>query len=143
MKVKSNLNSDEDNGSEPLLLHQTGLGGVCPLRELRPQTHHMPIPQKCVNKTSSVFAQIILQVDGKFDVKDKSISLKISSNVFIKKWIIFILFLLLFFYLFTFRERRREREREGEKHQCVRDTLIGCLSHAPKWGPGLQPRLVP
>ena len=22
-------------------------------------------------------------------------------------------------------------EREGEKHQCVRDTLIGCLLHAP------------
>ena len=34
--------------------------------------------------------------------------------------------------LFIFRERRRE----GEKHQCVRDTLISCLSHAPYWGAG-------
>ena len=40
------------------------------------------------------------------------------------------------FYLFTSREKRREGEREGEKHQCVRDVLIGCLSHAPEWGPG-------
>ena len=31
-------------------------------------------------------------------------------------------------------------EREGEKHQCVRDTSIGCLSHTPNWRPGLQPR---
>ena len=40
------------------------------------------------------------------------------------------------FYLFTFRERGREGEGVGEEHQCVRDTLIGCLSHVPKWGPG-------
>ena len=25
-------------------------------------------------------------------------------------------------------------EKEGEKHLC------GCLSHAPNWGPGLQPK---
>ena len=37
----------------------------------------------------------------------------------------------------------REGEREGEKYQCMRDTSIGCLSHAPNWGPGLQPRHVP
>ena len=36
-----------------------------------------------------------------------------------------------------FRERRREGEREGEKCvRCVRETSIGCLSQAPKWGPG-------
>ena len=34
-------------------------------------------------------------------------------------------------YLFTFRERGREGEREGEKQQCARDTLMGCLLHAP------------
>ena len=33
-----------------------------------------------------------------------------------------------------------EGEGEGEKHQCVRDTLIGCLLHALNWGPGPQPR---
>ena len=48
-------------------------------------------------------------------------------------------FLLDFTYL-LFRERGREGEKEGEKQQCVRDTLISCLSHAPKWGPGAQPR---
>ena len=46
-------------------------------------------------------------------------------------------FFFLRFYLFTFRERGREVEREGEK-QCV-----VCLSCAPYWGPGLQPRHVP
>ena len=41
------------------------------------------------------------------------------------------------------RERGREQEREGEKHQCGRDTSTGCLLHAPKGGPGPQPRHVP
>ena len=45
--------------------------------------------------------------------------------------------------LFLFREMGRVGAREGEKHQCVRDTLAGCLSHAPNQGPGLQPRHVP
>ena len=35
----------------------------------------------------------------------------------------------------------RERGREGERG---RETLVcGCLSHAPYWGPGPQPRHVP
>ena len=48
-------------------------------------------------------------------------------------------------YLFTFGVSGREggREREGKKHQCVRETSISCLSHAPNWGPGGQPRHVP
>ena len=46
-----------------------------------------------------------------------------------------ILFFLRF-YLFTFREGGREREREGEKHQCARDTFIGCFLNAPIWGCG-------
>ena len=41
-----------------------------------------------------------------------------------------------------FREEGREGERKGEKHRCVRETLIGCLSHAPSWGPGPQSRYV-
>jgi len=57
----------------------------------------MQVPYKHVNKTSSVFSQIILQVDGKLDFKDKTmplktLSLKISSSVFFKKWIIKIIF---------------------------------------------------
>ena len=52
-------------------------------------------------------------------------------------------FFVLIFYLFTFRARGREGERQGEKQQCVRATSIHCLSHAPYWGPGLQPRHVP
>ena len=32
-----------------------------------------------------------------------------------------------------------EGEREGEKHPCARDTSIGCLSHAPSWGPARNP----
>ena len=46
------------------------------------------------------------------------------------------------FYL-LFREREKEGEKEGEEHQYVRDTLIGCLSPAPNWGPGAEPRHVP
>lgn len=50
----------------------------------------MQVPYKHVNKTSSVFSQIILQVDGKLDFKDKTmplktLGLKISSSVFFKK----------------------------------------------------------
>ena len=37
---------------------------------------------------------------------------------------------------YLFRETGREGEREGEKDQCVRETSIGCLLHAPKWGLG-------
>ena len=42
-----------------------------------------------------------------------------------------------------FLERGGEGERKGERHQCVRDTSIGCLSHVPYWPPGPQPRHVP
>ena len=38
------------------------------------------------------------------------------------------------FYLFTFRERGREGEREGEKHWCVSDRLISCLSKTAPTG---------
>ena len=48
-----------------------------------------------------------------------------------------------FIYLFILREMGREEEREGEKHRCVRETSIGCLSHTLNQGPGLQPRHVP
>ena len=40
-------------------------------------------------------------------------------------------------YLFIFGERGREGEREGEKYQCERETLTGCLFHAPH--PGAEP----
>ena len=37
-------------------------------------------------------------------------------------------------FIYVFRERRREGEREEEKHQCERETLIGCLLYAPRQG---------
>ena len=40
-------------------------------------------------------------------------------------------------FIYFFREGGRERERGRETSVC------GCLSCAPKWGPGLQPRQVP
>ena len=46
------------------------------------------------------------------------------------------LFLIKVF-IYLFRERGREGERERETSIC------GCLSHAPYWGTGLQPRHVP
>ena len=48
-------------------------------------------------------------------------------------------FFFLRLYLFTFRERRRE----GEKHQCVRDTLIGCLSGTPTGDLACNPGMCP
>ena len=38
-------------------------------------------------------------------------------------------------FIHLFLERGREVERET--------SMCGCLSHAPYWGPGLQPRHVP
>ena len=38
---------------------------------------------------------------------------------------------------FIFREGKGERKRGRETSMC------GCLSHAPYWGPSLQPRHVP
>ena len=46
-------------------------------------------------------------------------------------------------FIYFFLERGEGMEKEGEKHQCVGDTSISCLSHTPNWGPGLQPRHVP
>ena len=40
-----------------------------------------------------------------------------------------------FIYSF-FLERVERRERDGEKHQCPRETSIGCLLHTPNLGPG-------
>ena len=31
----------------------------------------------------------------------------------------------------------------GQKHQCVREISISCLSHASSWGSGPQPRHMP
>ena len=46
------------------------------------------------------------------------------------------LFIYLFIYLFIFREGEgREKERET--------SVCGCLSDAPYWEPGLQPKYVP
>ena len=48
-------------------------------------------------------------------------------------WHFFLSLLKIFIYLLL-RERGTEGERKGEKHQCVRDTLIVCLSHSPNRG---------
>ena len=47
----------------------------------------------------------------------------------------------VFTYLFL--ERGQGREKEREKYRCARDVSISYLSHAPNWGPGVQPRHVP
>ena len=39
-------------------------------------------------------------------------------------------------FIYVFLESGEGWEKEGEKHQCVRETLVGCLSNAPSWGPG-------
>ena len=41
---------------------------------------------------------------------------------------------------FIVRGGGRKQEREGEKYGCVRETLVGCLSCAPRQGLNPQPR---
>ena len=51
--------------------------------------------------------------------------------------------MIFYFVLFIHREGGKKGKREEEKHRCVRETSIGCLSHSPNRKPGLQPRRVP
>ena len=65
-------------------------------------------------------------------------SFETLTDVVILLWIF--TFLKCFFikdFIFT---ERREKE---EKHRCVRETPIGCLSYAPNQGPGWQPGMCP
>ena len=51
-----------------------------------------------------------------------------------------------FFYkkkIYYYQTEGREGERKGKKHQCERETWIGCLPYDPNGGPGTQPRHVP
>ena len=50
-------------------------------------------------------------------------------------------FFKCFIYLFLERGEGREKERDGNID--VRETWIACLSRAPNWEPGPQPRQVP
>ena len=43
-------------------------------------------------------------------------------------------FFFLRFYVFIFREKGKEAEREGEKHQCERETMMGCLFYVLQLG---------
>ena len=54
-----------------------------------------------------------------------------------KRRVLFCLFVLFIL------ERGREGEREGEKHRCVKEALINCLSQTPSRAPGPQPSHVP
>ena len=70
-------------------------------------------------------------------------------------WVIFVYFLFVilteipmgFFVLLKnislFRERGREGERQGEKHLCVREPSVSCLSHMPNLAPGPHPGMCP
>ena len=57
-----------------------------------------------------------------------------SYTAFLSTSSLFYFFKKYFIYLFLERGEGKERGRESS---------IGCLSHAPNWGPGLQPRHVP
>nr|KAF6292159.1 hypothetical protein mPipKuh1_009768 [Pipistrellus kuhlii] len=68
-------------------------------------------------------------------------------NVFLFCFVVFVNLHLRIFIPLLSRESGREggrgkraREREREKHQCERDTWIGCLQHTPNWqpNPGFQ-----
>ena len=44
------------------------------------------------------------------------------------------LFFIIKYFIYLFLGRGREGEKEGEKHWCVRESLIGCLSYMPPPG---------
>ena len=55
-------------------------------------------------------------------------------------WLFDLLKKVLFIYLVL--ERGEEEERE-EKHECVKETLSGCLSQAPSWDLSCKPGMCP
>ena len=110
----------EGNLSHALLLASSTLSSVLPV-----SSHHLP--SMCVSVQISHFYKDTVSYIG----LQATVILINSSYLFLKK------------ILFIFRERGSEREREGEKHWCARDTSIGCLLHAPNWGPSPQPKHVP
>lgn len=89
MKVKTSLNLGMSTMIQNHCFCVTEDSEVgCPLLNICPQTPYMQILHECVNKTSSLFSTI-LQVDDKFDIKDKTmplktLSLKILSSVFVR-----------------------------------------------------------
>ena len=40
----------------------------------------------------------------------------------------------MYLFIYLLLERGEGREKEGKKHQCVRETPIGCLLHTPQLG---------
>nr|KAF6492383.1 hypothetical protein HJG59_009588 [Molossus molossus] len=48
---------------------------------------------------------------------------------------------LRIFFPLTFREWKGMRGKDREKHQCERDTSIGCLLHTPLPGLGIKPAI--
>ena len=46
-------------------------------------------------------------------------------------------------FIYSFLERGEGKERGRETLMCERNSSIGCLSHAPNQGLGLQPRHMP
>ena len=91
------------------------------------------------NLLSHLTVNILRQIFHVFELNIYSVIILFST------WMITFdcLFLLFLRFLFIFRGREREREREGEKHQCVRETLISCLLHAANRKLNTQPRHVP
>ena len=77
----------------------------------------------------------------------------ILSQKFLHILLISEIYLILFLFIYflsspkgtpiDFRERGREGDSEGDFHPCERETLIGCLSHKPRLGWGLPPRMCP
>ena len=60
----------------------------------------------------------------------------ISWNSFLKNLSFFLCFFFKILFIYFQREEKGGRKRRRERSVC------GCLSHAPYWGPGLQPRHV-
>ena len=66
-------------------------------------------------------------------------SFKHCFQLFTPCFTILLCYFLNIFFIYLWREGRVVRER-GRETWCVRETAIGCLSHAPSWGLGLWTR---
>ena len=89
-------------------------------------------------KYKTVFSDVISKKKNKYKYNHKFQWLwsEWNNNNNVLQFKEYVVFFKGFIYLFLERGERRRKGRE-------RKSLCGCLSHAPHWGPGSQPRHVP
>ena len=92
---------------------------------------------------SSLFIQLIkypvffISLSELIASQDKSTNLTLIAKFSLFKILFFLNFSFFRDFIYLFLDRGKGKEKGRETSMC------GCLSRAPYWGPGLQPRHVP